>query len=149
MEQTPFVQPLPPQPPYPYYPPVNPIAGPVKVIGIIYAVFAALTLIGVLVMAAMGGMIMQGLVMPLAQHSIEGPLMLVLSGVVLLIAILEGVTAYGLLARKPWGRILAIIVSILSLLSVPLGTVLGAFGLYFLMRQGAEQDWDRLTLGQV
>jgi hypothetical protein len=127
---------------------VNPIAGPVKVLGIIYAVFAALTLIGVLVMAAMGGMVMQGLLAPGAQHSIEGPLMLILSVVVLLIAVIEGATAYGLLARKPWGRILAIIVSILSLLSIPLGTILGAFGLYTLMRQGAEQDYARLTVSQ-
>jgi hypothetical protein len=74
--------------------------------------------------------------------------MLILSVVVLLIAVIEGATAYGLLARKPWGRILAIIVSILSLLSIPLGTILGAFGLYTLMRQGAEQDYARLTVSQ-
>ena len=149
MGQTPLVPPLPPQPPYPYYPPANPIAGPVKVIGIIYAVFAVLSLFSVLAIAAMGGLLMHG-----AAHSMDnvpplsGPLFLILSVIVLLAAILNGATAYGLLARKSWGRTLAIIVSILSLLSIPFGTVLGGFGLYFLLRQGAEQDYERLTLGQ-
>jgi hypothetical protein len=149
MGQTPFAQPLPPQPPYPYYPPVNPIAGPVKVIGIIYAVFAVMSLFGVLTMAAMGGLLMQG-----ALHSSDGSpvfagsFMMMIAVIVLLTAVLNGVTAYGLLARKSWGRILAIIVSIVSLLSIPFGTVLGGFALYFLLRQGAEQDYARLTLGQ-
>jgi len=147
MGQTPFVQPLPPQPPYPYYPPANPIAGPVKVIGIIYAVFAALALLSVLTMAAMGGLLMQGAASSISGvPPLSGPFFLVIAVFILLAAVLNGVTAYGLLTRKSWGRVLAIIVSILSLLSIPFGTILGGFALYFLMRQGAEQDYIRLTL---
>ena len=149
MGQTPYVQPLPPQPPYPYYLPVNPIAGPVKVIGIIYAVFAVMSLFGVLTMAAMSGLLMQGdLHSPDGATVLAGPFMMFIAVIVLLTAILNGATAYGLLARKSWGRILAIIVSIVSLLSIPFGTVLGGFALYFLLRGSAEQDYARLTLGQ-
>lgn len=147
MGQTPFVQPLPPQYPPPYYTPVNRVAGPVKVIGIIYAVFAVLALFSVLAMAAMGGVLMHGGAQSLqGVPPLGGPFFLIIAVIVLLTAILNGATAYGLLARKSWGRILAIIVSILSLLSIPFGTILGGFALYFLMRQGAEQDYIRLTL---
>lgn len=149
MGQTPFVQPLPPQPPSPYYPPVNPIAGPVKVLGIIYAILAVLSLFGVIVMAAMSGFLMQGSVGPI--DGVDGraaPLFVVIGVIILVAAVLHGATAYGLLARKSWGRILAIVVSIFSLLSIPFGTILGAFALYFLMRHGAEQDYERLTLEQ-
>jgi hypothetical protein len=147
MGQPPFVQPLPPQPPYPYYPPANRIAGPVKVIGIIYAVFAVLSLISVLAMAAMGGLIMQGAASSMnGVPPLSGAFFMVIAVIVLLTAILNGATAYGLLARKSWGRTLAIVISIVSLLSIPFGTILGGFALYFLMRQGAEQDYIRLTL---
>ncbi len=67
---------------------------------------------------------------------------------ILLSAILQAATAYGLLARQPWGRTLLIITSILSLISFPIGTILGGLGLYFFMRRNAEQDYTRLVLGQ-
>ena len=149
MGQTPFVQPYPPQPPYPYYPPVNPIAGPVKVFGVIYAVLAVLSFFGVITMAAMSGFLMQSQTHPI--DGVDGrvaPLFVILGVIILVAAVLHGATAYGLLARKSWGRILAIVVSIFSLISIPFGTILGAFTLYFLMRHGAEQDYERLTLEQ-
>jgi hypothetical protein len=152
VDQTPFVQPTPPQYPPPYYLPVNPIAGPVKVIGIIYAVFAVMSLFGVFWMVVMSGFLMQGSVQPIegidANVARAAPLFMAIAVFVLLISLLNGATAYGLLARKPWGRTLAIIVSIVSLLSIPFGTILGGVSLYFLLRQGAEQDYARLTLGQ-
>jgi len=45
--------------------------------------------------------------------------------------------AYGLEKRRPWGRILAIIDSSVSLLSFPIGTVLGAYGLWVLLPDDA------------
>jgi hypothetical protein len=151
MASFPPMQQYPPQPPYPYYPPVNPIAGPAKVFGIIFAVLAVLSLFGVLTLGALA-------VVPGALGRNYGvdrvgaaaPLVLfgVLAVIVLIFTILHAATAYGLLARKPWGRTLTIITSIFSLLSIPFGTILGGFALYFFMRNGAEQDYARLTFGQ-
>jgi hypothetical protein len=45
--------------------------------------------------------------------------------------------AYGLLRRRPWGRILALVDSTISLLSFPIGTALGAYGLWVLLPQDA------------
>lgn len=45
--------------------------------------------------------------------------------------------AYGLYKRRPWGRVLAIIDSGVSLLSFPIGTILGAYGLWVLLPEDA------------
>jgi hypothetical protein len=60
--------------------------------------------------------------------------------VFLLCLSLPGVVAgIGLLKFRPWARILAIVLSVLNLLNVPFGTVLGIYGLWVLLQQGAEQ----------
>lgn len=41
----------------------------------------------------------------------------------------------GLLQRRSWGRIVVIIVSFLSLLSIPFGTALGIYSLWVLLRE--------------
>ena len=47
------------------------------------------------------------------------------------------VAGVGLLRRKSWGRILAIVVSILGLLNFPLGTLIGAYALWVLFQDSA------------
>jgi hypothetical protein len=48
----------------------------------------------------------------------------------------------GLLKRKKWGQILGIVVGILSLLNFPLGTALGAYGLFVLFQNSANDYFD-------
>ena len=45
--------------------------------------------------------------------------------------------AYGLFKRRPWGRVLAIIDSSISLISFPIGTILGAYGFWVLLPEDA------------
>ncbi len=47
------------------------------------------------------------------------------------------IAGYGLLKRKAWGRILAIIVGILSLANFPLGTAVGIYTLWVLLSTAA------------
>jgi hypothetical protein len=149
MDQTPFQQPYPPQTAYPGYPPYNPIAGPAKVFGILFAVLAALSLFGVIAMAALSGILMQQQGHPIDGVAFSASFMFIAIGAVaLVIAALHAATAFGLLARKPWGRTLVIVTAALSLISIPIGTVLGGFALYFFLREGAEQDYARLSLSQ-
>ncbi len=51
------------------------------------------------------------------------PLLLVLS-------LFYGASVAGLVKRTSWGRILGIIVCILALINIPLGTLIGIFGLF-------------------
>jgi hypothetical protein len=43
----------------------------------------------------------------------------------------------GLLWRKTWGRVLAIVVSILNLINVPIGTLVGGYALWVLFQEEA------------
>ncbi len=44
----------------------------------------------------------------------------------------------GLLRRKTWGRVLAIVMSILGLLNFPIGTIIGAYALWVLFQNAAQ-----------
>jgi hypothetical protein len=44
---------------------------------------------------------------------------------------------YGLLARKAWGRVLAIVVGVLGLINFPVGTVTGIYTLWVLLHETA------------
>jgi hypothetical protein len=53
---------------------------------------------------------------------------------------LPGVLAgYGLLKYRPWARILTLILCFLNLLNIPLGTILGAYGLWVLLSSEGQQ----------
>ena len=59
-------------------------------------------------------------------------------GLLLVALPLPGLAAgYGLLTHKPWARILALVVGVLSLLNFPLGTIIGFYTFVVLMQPGA------------
>jgi len=51
------------------------------------------------------------------------------------------VAAWGLLQREPWGRIVAIVMAIVSLVSIPFGTALGVYTLVVLLASDAERNY--------
>lgn len=52
---------------------------------------------------------------------------------------LPGIVAgIGLLQHRAWGRYLAIVVGLLSLVNFPIGTIIGVYTLYVLMQQSAN-----------
>jgi len=57
-------------------------------------------------------------------------------GLLTIISIPGIVAGIGLLKFKSWARILALVLSIIYLLEVPLGTALGIYGLWVLFNQG-------------
>jgi hypothetical protein len=60
------------------------------------------------------------------------------AGFLLLISLPGVLAGYGLLQRKPWGRIMGIIVGALHLANVPLGTALGVYSFWVLTQPEAE-----------
>lgn len=56
---------------------------------------------------------------------------------------LPGILAgWGLLRRRPWARTLALVIGVLSLISVPFGTILGAITLYVLLQDDVREIFD-------
>lgn len=55
-----------------------------------------------------------------------------------LIATVDAVVAWGLKARTRWGRTAALVVSALSLPTIPVGTLVGAYGLWVLTKTETE-----------
>lgn len=61
-------------------------------------------------------------------------------GILFTVLALPGLAAgYGLLKRKEWGRILAIVVAFLNLLNFPLGTLIGIYALFVLLQTSANE----------
>ena len=61
-------------------------------------------------------------------------------GMVLFIFAAPGlICGYGLLTKKPWSRIFGIILSCLSLLRFPIGTVIGIYGLWVLFKDETKE----------
>jgi hypothetical protein len=59
--------------------------------------------------------------------------------VFLLLVSLPGLVAgVGLLKFRPWARILTIVLSVINLIHIPLGTVIGIYGLWVLLNKQTE-----------
>jgi hypothetical protein len=58
----------------------------------------------------------------------------------LVVVALPGLVAgIGLLKMRPWARVVGIVVAILSLFNIPLGTIVGVYGLWVLFSKETEQ----------
>jgi hypothetical protein len=56
------------------------------------------------------------------------------------------VAGIGLLKRKSWGCFLAMVVSVLGMLNVPLGTLIGIYTLWVLMQDAAAEYFGGSTM---
>jgi hypothetical protein len=60
-------------------------------------------------------------------------------GLLLAALALPGLIAgYGLLRRRAWARVLALVLSILALAAFPLGTLIGAYAIWVLLQNAAS-----------
>jgi hypothetical protein len=118
----------------------------VKVLGIIHIVFGLMGICVALMFFVIFGLGALGVAGVAAQEEPEALLALPVIAVIgtfllVLIAVLSlpGIAAgYGLLNYKPWARILAIVLSALNLMSVPVGTAIGVYGLWVLLNKETE-----------
>lgn len=67
-------------------------------------------------------------------------------GVLLVASALAGLLAgWGLLNYRPWARILALILGVISLIHFPFGTALGIYTLWVLLPAESEREYQRLA----
>lgn len=60
-------------------------------------------------------------------------------------AVLDIVVGCSLLTRKPWGRILAIVIAILALIHIPFGTAMGIYTLWVLAPSASGAEYDAIA----
>jgi hypothetical protein len=111
----------------------------VKVLAVLQIVLGALgVLIGLGVFAIMGGV--AGIVQMDGGNDAEMvvPLLGVVGGFVMILMLVVSVpgiiAGIGLLSFQPWARILTLVLSILNLVNIPFGTMIGAYGLWALLK---------------
>lgn len=117
----------------------------VKVLGVLYILLSALGLCAALfLMLAIGAA--SGIVAASAEPQ-DAAVALPIIGIsgtalvaFLLLTSAPGlITGIGLLKFRPWSRILGIALSVINLIHIPFGTVLGIYGLWVLLNKDSER----------
>jgi hypothetical protein len=110
----------------------------------VVVIFILLFLMGISVPAFLGGMGQRAeQFLPFA--AVIGGLAALAGVFILISSCLSIATGYSLLKRKPWGRTLALVAGILSLMEVPLGTGLGVFTLWVLIPAASGAEYDAIA----
>ena len=117
----------------------------VKVLGVLYLVLSGLALLTALFLVlAIGGVAgIVGVAADPQDAAISIPVLGIagtaLAGMLLVLALPGLLAGWGLLNFRPWARILALVLSALNLLNIPLGTALGLYGLWVLLNKDTER----------
>lgn len=110
----------------------------VTVLGILYIAFSALGLLLAIIVftAVVGGGIISGNSEAMAITTVVGP------SVALFFVILSTPGLIGgiyLLKRRPWARILVLVLGFLNLIEIPVGTALGIYTIWVLLKNETVQ----------
>ena len=117
----------------------------ITLVGILNLVYRSLTLIFAIILIFLGNvfvrliesLIQEGYIQPheVPIHIFEFiPLiLLVISVIIIFISALGIAGAIGVLNKKPWARILLLVISFFNLVRIPLGTLLGGYSIWVLM----------------
>jgi hypothetical protein len=118
-------------------------AGKVRALGVVWLIYAVVALVTGIAGLAFANAILSGHSAPWMYgpwgrcplaHMGFGPVILRFAWVFLLVRVgLAAVAGWGLLERTQWGRIVAIVAAILSLIRFPFGTAMGIWTLIMLL----------------
>ena len=110
----------------------------IKILEILYIISGLLAIFGgtvIILLFAVGG-ILAGEVRAVPILAVVAT---ILGSLLLTIGIAKLICGWGLLARKKWSRVFAIIMAIIGLINIPFGTALGIYALWILFKPEAEQ----------
>ena len=121
------------------------MASHVKILGAVYIALSTLALFAALAIALAIGT--AGAIVGTAADPNDAAIALPIIGIAgtalvafLVVVSLPGLIAgIGLLKMRPWARIVGIIVAILSLVNIPIGTIVGIYGLWVLFNKETER----------
>ena len=126
--------------------------GHVKLLAILYMVFGVLgALAALVILMVFGGA--TGIISA-ASHGDPGarvaiPIVAIVGAVIFFLLLVLSVpciaAGIGLMNYREWGRVLALVLSVLNLLNIPFGTLLGVYGLWVLLNQQAIALFQRAS----
>jgi zinc-ribbon domain len=141
-------------PPMPLYAPIPRVPRHLQTLGILWCVFGvyriasglfAVFFFRVATMGGFGGEWPFGRFGGLFGPQWLGAFMPMILTFIIGLAVLALLVGYSLLTRKPWGRTLAIIVAVLSLLKIPFGTAVGIYTLWVLAPSDSGAEYDAIA----
>jgi len=105
----------------------------VTVLGVLYIAFSALGILAAIIVftAVVGGGLISGDSEAMAITAIVGPTIAFFLILVSTPGIIGGI---GLLKRRNWARILALVLGFLNLINIPFGTALGVYTIWALLK---------------
>jgi len=127
----------------PPYPVETRLERHVKVLGILWLALSALRLVPGLAILTFGGYAMR--FVPFNLRGFVAPFASTIALLLLASAVAGIAAGWGLLERRPWARVLAIVMGIISLIHVPFGTALGIYTLWVLLPADSEREYQRLS----
>jgi len=68
-----------------------------------------------------------------------------IGGVLIAVAVAGAIAGWGLMERRPWARVLAIVLGVLALFKVPVGTALGIYTLWVLAPATSEAEYRAIS----
>ncbi|HXY50336.1 MAG TPA: zinc ribbon domain-containing protein [Terriglobales bacterium] len=122
----------------------------VHLLGILWFALSALNAVGGLSLFILGGTLfphlreMKGVPRDVPVGFLSS-LFSTLGMIVLAKAACGFITGWGLLQRKPWGRMLALVLAFIALFNIPFGTALGVYTLWVLLPSGSQREYDALV----
>jgi hypothetical protein len=116
----------------------------VKVLGAMQIALSGFCLLGAIVLMLIFGGVMGAVTASEDPDAAVALPVLGLTGAALvsflLVLALPGlITGIGLLQRRPWARIAGIVISIIGMMFIPFGTVIGVYGLWVLFSKETER----------
>jgi len=132
----------------------------ITLVGVLNIVYRSLAIIAAIILAAIipwlenfiDPFIRWGAVrhheIPAAVMDIIPIILLCVAAIILVVSVIGIIGAIGVLKRKNWGRILLLVVSFLNLIRIPLGTILGIYSIWVLMKDETIRLFDAGTGSQ-
>ena len=130
----------------PGYPRRSRVQEHVRLLAIFWFALSALNVLGGIVLVTLANTLFlhfHDLGAPDAPTAFLHPLLTFVGIFVLAKAAVGAATAWGLLNREPWARVMALVLAFVSLINVPLGTALGVYTLWVLLPAQSEEEYEK------
>ena len=128
----------------PWMPVQNRISGHIRLLGIFWIALSAFRLVPGLALTALFRYGAFGWMPPDVPLFVPG-LLRSIGGMLLAGALIGVVAGWGLLERRPWARMLAIVLGCFNLVDMPFGTALGIYTMWVLLPAKSEEEYRQIA----